>query len=88
MAHQILSEWDPAKRFQYQSGNYRIQDTHVRDQCDFSDAVRGKFYRKDAITTRSACIRPPDRTGGKDRQVAERGHHRNARSWDRQRPSV
>lgn len=49
----IISARRPTKddRFQYQSGNYRIQDTSMRDQYDFSDAVRGKFYRKNAVIT-------------------------------------
>jgi uncharacterized DUF497 family protein len=47
----IISARRPTKDelFQYQSGNYRIQDTHMRDEYDFSGAVRGKFYRKDAV---------------------------------------
>ncbi len=48
----IISARRPTKdeRFQYQSGNYRIQDAPpMREQYNFSGAVRGKFYRKDAV---------------------------------------
>ena len=38
----------PDERRQYESGKYRIQEAAMKNEYDFSQAVRGKFYREGA----------------------------------------
>ena len=38
----------PDERRQYESGKYRIQEAAMKSEYDFSQAVRGKFYREGA----------------------------------------
>jgi uncharacterized protein len=47
----IISARRPTKdeRWQYESGSFRIQDAVMKDEYDFSDAERGKFFREGAV---------------------------------------
>lgn len=56
----IISARRPTRdeRWQYESGEFRIREPSMKDEYDFSNAVRGKFYRKGTVFVSTLRVDP------------------------------